>query len=125
MQPADPKPQAGQQLHKPGSCSDLTIHAPQLDLAVISSRHKDGQRGVEGCPVDAPVVPLQHILHHSIAASKDVGVHLEQRQAGYTSQVTNKTVARLPEAWRQVAGSLSSQAAGADTGTGALTLRVS
>lgn len=53
-----------------------TVHAPHLDLAVVRAGHDEGQRGMEGGPVDAPVVPLQHILHHRIATAEQIRVHL-------------------------------------------------
>ena len=53
-----------------------TIHAPQLDLAVICSRDDEREAGVECCPVDPPVMPLQDILYHRIAAAKQVRIHL-------------------------------------------------
>lgn len=36
----------------------LTIHSPDLDLPVIGSRHDERHAGVEGGPVDPPVVTL-------------------------------------------------------------------
>lgn len=53
-----------------------TIHAPQLDLAVICSRDNEREAGVECCPVDPPVMALQDILHHCITAAKQVRIHL-------------------------------------------------
>ena len=41
------------------STPSLTVHAPQLDLAVVGARHDERQRGVERCPVDAAVVALR------------------------------------------------------------------
>lgn len=54
-----------------------TIHAPQLDLAVVCAGDDEGQGGVEGGPVDAAVVALQHILDHGVAAAKQVRIHLQ------------------------------------------------
>ena len=54
-----------------------TVHAPELDLAVVGARHDERQCRVEGRPVNAAVVALQHILHHCVAAAKKVRVHLQ------------------------------------------------
>ena len=63
----------------------LTIHAPELDLSVICARHNEGQGGVEGCPIHAPVMPFQHILHNRVAAPKEVSVHLQAFQQQLSS----------------------------------------
>ena len=57
---------------------ELAVHAPQLDLAVIRARDNEGQRGVEGGPVDTPIVALQHILHNRIPAAEQVRIHLQE-----------------------------------------------
>lgn len=36
----------------------LTIHSPDLDLPVISSRHNERHAGVEGGPIDPTVMTL-------------------------------------------------------------------
>ncbi len=61
----------------PACHGTLTIVAPELDLAVIRTRHNQRQRWVECRPVHAPVVALKHVLHHCIAATKQVRVHLK------------------------------------------------
>jgi hypothetical protein len=44
---------------------DHTVHAPQLDVAVVGGRDDQRQLGVEGCPVDAPVVALEDVLQNT------------------------------------------------------------
>ncbi len=44
----------------------VVVHPPELDLPVVSSGHNEGHGGVEGGPVDAPIVALQHVLHHRV-----------------------------------------------------------
>lgn len=41
-----------------GRSKALTIHSPDLDLPVISSRHNERHAGVEGGPVDPTVMTL-------------------------------------------------------------------
>ena len=57
-----------------------TVHAPQLDLPVIGAGHDERQRWVERRPVDAPIVALQHVLHHGVAAAEQIRVHLQPLQ---------------------------------------------
>ena len=42
-------------------------------MSVVAATEDEGQRGVEGGPVDAPVVPLEHVLHHRIPAAEELG----------------------------------------------------
>lgn len=45
------------------SAGDLTIHSPDLDLPVVSTRHDERHAGVKGSPVDPPVVTLDTKIH--------------------------------------------------------------
>mmetsp|Transcript_9412 Transcript_9412/g.32760 ORF Transcript_9412/g.32760 Transcript_9412/m.32760 type:complete len:512 (+) Transcript_9412:1111-2646(+) len=56
------------------------VHAPQLHLAVVRARDDQRQGRVEARPVHAPVVALQHVLHHGVPAPKQVRVHLRDAQ---------------------------------------------
>ena len=47
-------------------------HPPELDLAVVGAGDDERHVGVEGGPVDAAVVPLQHVLHHGVSLTKQV-----------------------------------------------------
>ena len=49
----------------------VVIHPPELDLPVVGSTDNERHAGVEVCPVDAPVVALQHVLHHSIRLANE------------------------------------------------------
>ena len=53
-----------------------TIHAPELDLAVVGGRDDEGHGGVEGHPVDAAVVALEHVLDAGVGGAKEVGRRL-------------------------------------------------
>jgi hypothetical protein len=48
-------------------------HAPELDLPVVGARDDERQRRVEGRPVDAAVVALEHVLDDRVAAAEEVG----------------------------------------------------
>lgn len=43
---------------QPVTWESLTIHSPDLDLPVISSRHDERHAGVKSSPVDPPVMTL-------------------------------------------------------------------
>jgi hypothetical protein len=45
----------------------VVVHAPELDLPVVRPGDDERHAGVEGGPVHAPVVPLQHVLHHRVS----------------------------------------------------------
>ena len=51
----------------------VIIHPPELDLPVVCTTHNEWHGGVEVCPVHAPVVPLQHVLHHGVRLAEQVG----------------------------------------------------
>ena len=51
----------------------LTVHPPQLDLAVVGAADDERQRGVEGHPVDAAVVALQHVLNDGVRLAEQLG----------------------------------------------------
>ena len=51
-----------------------TTHPPQLDETVITRRDNQGQGGVEGHPVDTPIMTLQHELDNRISVSKHIGL---------------------------------------------------
>ena len=38
------------------------IHTPQFNLTIISSRYNQRHLGMEGGPVDAAIVTLEHML---------------------------------------------------------------
>lgn len=80
------------------SCCDRvaqrTVHAPQLDLPVIGAGHDERQRRVERRPIDAAVMALQHVLHHRVAATEEIRVHLQalqlQRRAGFVTGLSSR-----------------------------------
>ena len=45
----------------------VIVHPPELDLPVVGPGHDERHGGVEGGPVDTPVVTLQHMLHHRVS----------------------------------------------------------
>ncbi len=45
----------------------VVVHAPELDLSVVRPGDDERHAGVEGGPVHASVVPLQHVLHHRVS----------------------------------------------------------
>ena len=51
----------------------VIVHSPELDLPVVGPAHYERHAGVEVGPVDAPVVPLQHVLHHGVRLAEQVG----------------------------------------------------
>lgn len=52
-----------------------TVHAPELDHAVVGARHDERQARVEGGPVDAALVALEDVLDDGVATAKEVRVH--------------------------------------------------
>ena len=50
----------------------VVIHPPQLDLPVVCPAHYERHGGMEVRPVDAPVVTLQHVLHHGVRLAEQV-----------------------------------------------------
>jgi hypothetical protein len=49
-----------------------TVHSPELDRAIVGARNDEGQRGVEGGPVNAPVVALEHVLDHHVGVAEKI-----------------------------------------------------
>jgi len=47
-------------------------HAPQLNQPIVGARHNQGHSGMEGNPVNAPVVALQNKLDDGIGITKHI-----------------------------------------------------
>ncbi len=54
-------------MHAGSNTHLVVVHAPELDLPVVRPGYDERHAGVEGGPVHAPVVPLQHVLHHRVS----------------------------------------------------------
>ncbi len=57
-------------MHAGSNTHLVVVHAPELDLPVVRPGDDERHAGVEGGPVHAPVVPLQHVLHHRVSLFK-------------------------------------------------------
>jgi hypothetical protein len=66
-----------------------TVHPPELDGTIIGSRNDKRQGRVESGPVDASVVPLQHVLNHHVGIAEEIVL-------GKTKRVVE------PTRWRDV-----------------------
>lgn len=50
----------------------ITIHSPEFDLSIVRPRDNEGEGGVEGGPVNPPVVTLQDVLDHGVRHPEQV-----------------------------------------------------
>ncbi len=64
------------------------VHAPQLDLSVVSSGDDERHAWVKTGPVDAAVVSFQHVFDHAVGLAKQVG------RTGILQMVVESTRAR-------------------------------
>lgn len=51
-----------------------TTHSPELDKTVITRRNNQGERGMEGHPVDTPIMTFQDKFDNRIRVSKHISL---------------------------------------------------
>mmetsp|Transcript_21251 Transcript_21251/g.54262 ORF Transcript_21251/g.54262 Transcript_21251/m.54262 type:complete len:230 (-) Transcript_21251:30-719(-) len=57
------------------------VHSPELDQPVVGSGDDQRQRGVEGRPIDTPLVALQHVLDDGVRGAEHVAAALRAARA--------------------------------------------